>query len=110
MSEKVKLQKEVIEVIETMTATGAPLNEIVERHIHGVHLRVNGYGLIEQMSTDTLIRALYIGYEVESTLEEKVADYFEHCKKSASPEIRSEMYGIRNTLNILGIKIEGVNA
>ena len=72
MSEKVKLQKEVIEVIETMTATGAPLNEIVERHIHGDHLRVNGYGLIEQMSTDTLIRALYIGYEVEETPEERL--------------------------------------
>lgn len=57
----------------------------------------------------TIAKALVIGYEVEQTPEDKVRNYYDECSRSADEGIRNERFGIRNTLNILGIKIEGVN-
>ncbi|MED2979534.1 hypothetical protein P4284_23005 [Bacillus swezeyi] len=69
----------------------------------------------------TLAAALINGYEVEKTPEEKIREYYEEAQRRC--KARSETgdieglrynagrgYGVVDTLDILGIKIEGVNA
>jgi hypothetical protein len=63
---------------------------------------------------DDFIAALYIGYEVELTPEEKVKAYYDELRKgfghcSFQPDDYRSM-GAKTTLELLGIKIEGVNA
>lgn len=66
----------------------------------------------------TLAAALVNGYEVEKTPEEKLREYYEslwsdYCD-SDDPFIEvaceSARAAVKETLNLLGIKIEGVNA
>ena len=68
---------------------------------------------------DELMEALICGYQIEKSPEEKVREYYSQLMwiyndadygtiEEISPE--SEMRGIVKTLDILGIKIEGVNA
>lgn len=76
---------------------------------------------LNHLDTLTLAAALINGYKVEATPEEKVRDYYEHIKRSrderhVAGDIEAKRHnvgvltGIRNTLDIFGIKIEGVNA
>jgi hypothetical protein len=66
---------------------------------------------------DELMEALICGYEVEKTPEERMREYFK-----ASVELKAEVkdieqyqfcfgkvVGIHSTLDILGIKIDGIN-
>jgi hypothetical protein len=66
------------------------------------------------ISDDDFIAALYIGWEIEQTPEEKVREYYERVKPgSYHCELQPGDYkisAIKHTLNLLGIKIEGVNA
>jgi DNA integrity scanning protein DisA with diadenylate cyclase activity len=73
---------------------------------------------------DELMEALICGYEVEKTPEEKVREYFAQVKSLresllgySTVEImrQADRYrvmerAIKDTLDLLGIKIEGVNA
>ena len=54
------------------------------------------------------LAALINGYEVEKTPEEKVREYYESYGGSPSAMERKE--AVQDTLDLLGIKIEGVNA
>lgn len=78
-------------------------------------------GKLAKLDLLTLAAALINGYEVEATPEEKVREYFEATKtrrreKRDAGDIEDQRYnsgkidGVINTLNLLGIKIEGVNA
>lgn len=69
----------------------------------------------------TLAAALVNGYEVEKTPEEKLREYFEETKRTRDERHLAgdtegkrfhggALVGICNTLELLGIKIEGVNA
>ncbi|MEC1270894.1 hypothetical protein P9C27_20895 [Bacillus vallismortis] len=69
----------------------------------------------------TLATALVNGYEVEKTSEEKVREYYEWLKRSRDErhlagDVEGKRFkagllqGVLNTLDYLGIKIEGVNA
>ncbi len=69
-------------------------------------------GKLAKLDILTLAAALLNGYEVEKTPEEKVREYFEklwadYCDTN---EIEIAKETIINTLDLLGIKIEGVNA
>ncbi|MFT0803337.1 hypothetical protein VSK91_21985 [Bacillus swezeyi] len=69
----------------------------------------------------TLAAVLINGYEVEKTPEEKIREYYEEAQRRRKAR-RDEGdieglrynagrgYGVVDTLDILGIKIEGVNA
>jgi hypothetical protein len=66
---------------------------------------------------DELMEALICGYEVEKTPEELVRDYFEDTEKAFANAgaYDGQFYNgsadaIVQTLNLLGIKIAGVNA
>ncbi|MEC1707385.1 hypothetical protein P9E09_06925 [Bacillus mojavensis] len=66
----------------------------------------------------TLAAALVNGYEVEATPEDRVREYYaELQEKERTSQSRGVSFGLEcerdgaiNTLNLLGIKIEGVNA
>lgn len=118
MQEKVKLPKVTVDALNLMMAKGTPRSEIVERHIHKDHLQVNNCEYVEVLPTETLISALYIGYEVEQTPEEKVRQTFDYALEqigNLGDHPQAEHWkglktGIITTLAILNIKIEGVNA
>lgn len=102
-SEKVKLPSEVAKAIEKVNLRWTR-SEIVEYHATGKGKWDISY--LNTLDLDTLITALYIGYEVEETPEEKIWDFY-HTK--AACEMHPH-HAIQNVLNILNIKIEGVNA
>lgn len=105
MSEKVKLTKAQSEEIKTLLKEN-PAEDIIQDHVEGKwwdDSPLNGLAL------DTLIRALYIGYEVEQTPEEKLL--YCYAETSSINEDFREGYraGIEGTLKILNIKIKGIN-
>ena len=53
---------------------------------------------------DLLMEALICGYEVEKSPEEKVREYY-NVLITANPK-----YAVQHTLDLLGIKVKGVNA
>lgn len=67
-------------------------------------------------SPDLLMRALVNGYEVEKTPEEKVREYYDRYNPEYATTLFTEelftgrRQGVYNTLDLLGIKIEGINA
>ena len=72
-----------------------------------------GYEIIDTVSLDFLIRILYVGYEVEKTPEEKIKELFDNYGPNSHGE---QIYqdervqtGIRMTLNMLGMTVEGIN-
>lgn len=67
---------------------------------------------LRRTKTDLLMSALINGYEVEKSPEEKVRAYYNEFsvdKRHLTGSQYAVGYAILNTLNILGIKIEGVN-
>ena len=112
VSDKVKLTKEQANAIkwafesptswtkETLIAShvGGSLNYDKVKPLHDIHL-------------DTLIRALYIGYEVEETQEEKLLKKFKTGWLASSDEDYDFSYrnGIKDALDIIGMKVKGIN-
>lgn len=83
-----------------------------------VSYKLHGYGfkdkrsIADTISDDDFIKALYIGYEVEKTPEERIQSYYARLDKRPLCEPHTDYYvarGIRKTLDTLGITIEGVN-
>lgn len=65
-----------------------------------------------EISNDDFIAAIYVGYEVEKTPEQRVREFYELNEPSTwdgDYTLRGRQQGIVKTLNILGITIEGVN-
>jgi hypothetical protein len=80
---------------------------IVEWHRKGVWSSKRK--ALNDLELDTIIRALYLGYEVQNP-EEKVREYFlEHLLASEQKYDAGVLDGIRTTLNYLNILIKGVN-
>jgi DNA integrity scanning protein DisA with diadenylate cyclase activity len=76
----------------------AERSEIILRHFDGNH--------------DELMQALICGYEVaKQTPEDKVRDYYVYLHKEVRDEYtQGTIDGVKETLKMLEIKIEGVNA
>ncbi|NME91527.1 hypothetical protein [Bacillus velezensis] len=75
-------------------------------------------GKLAKLDLLTLAAALVNGYEVEATPEDRVREYFAELQekqrtaqsRGVTFSLECERDGVINTLNLLGIKIEGVNA
>ncbi|PAK29582.1 hypothetical protein CJ467_14385 [Bacillus velezensis] len=75
-------------------------------------------GKLAKLDLLTLAAALINGYEVEATPEDRVREYFAELQekeraaqsRGVTFSLECEREGVINTLNLLGIKIEGVNA
>lgn len=100
--EKVKVSREVAEAIERLRKNGHDNNSFIEGHVkYGYELDENK--CLNELDTETLARALLIGYEVEETPQERLKEYYD--KTSVVERIV-----IAETLEILNIKVKGVNA
>jgi hypothetical protein len=60
------------------------------------------------MPLDTLISALYVGYDIEKSPEERLKDYFNELNPAIDTECITRI-AIKKTLEILKMKVCGVN-
>ncbi len=113
------LTKEQAEAIEGLRTRFSDLTIVERRLING---QLYQHRAVLSIPLDIFIRALYVGYTVEKTQEEREADvkaYHESIREecenlpprtSARLACQNEAVGVKRTLNLLGIKIGGVNA
>lgn len=103
--DKVKLPKEVAEEIEKCRQGNSEV-ELMDIAISD--LDYTDYKHMQAFAREhfeTFLKAIANDYEVEPTPEEKVYEYYyEHTENS------DEKVGVCRTLDLLGIKIKGVNA
>ncbi|MCY9290783.1 DUF1642 domain-containing protein [Bacillus haynesii] len=117
------ITKEQAEAIEQVRRWGHGDDWILASHSDVLSGRTSTWGCnicaLDKMDMLTLAAALINGYEVEKTPEEKVREYYAanyQRHEQPMPRSKDDFYtsgvaeGVRNTLDSLGIKIEGVNA
>lgn len=104
--EKVKLPKEVARAIQGQVNDDWTTIQIMRQAVRKEMMTVQNEPICEFANSDsgleTLMNALVNGFEVEETPEEKVREYYAHNNGEARNIIKI-------TLNMLNIKIEGVN-
>lgn len=113
----VTLPREVADAIETIKDSGYDNRHIFYAINHlGPGSTYKEANIIKTYATkdnfDNLMRALVNGYEKELTPEEKVREYYcDPYRGSAScyGDVLVKRAIIKETLDILGVKIEGVN-
>lgn len=106
---KVTVTKEVAEALAIQEKNGISVRSMLRHNVHGDLYGV--YAPLQTMGVDDLARALLFGYEVEKSPEGKVREFYEDSLTRFTDTHGVAMrIGIRDTLDILGIKIEGVNA
>lgn len=108
--EKVKVTKEVAEAIEflkTGTCVIGPLCKFLDGELipsHPIHRKI-----FTELTKDEAIEAIFFGYEVEKTPEQKLTEIYRYYRNDAyTPDMTSYADGIVRALDTLGIKIEGV--
>ncbi|MFC7799190.1 hypothetical protein ACFTRE_14630 [Bacillus subtilis] len=88
--------------------------------IHAKDRWIEEFSCLNELDIMTLAAALVNGYEVKKTPEEKVREYYEWLKRSRDErhlagDVEGKRFkagllqGVLNTLDYLGIEIEGVN-
>jgi hypothetical protein len=117
MSDKVTLPREVAEAIELAKDTYGSITAIFEDARNGNLDVLHDYF---KYNFDELIIALVNGYEIEKSPEDKVREYYDSVLNRLYTEglddqerryvLESEACGILRTLDLLEIKIPGVNA
>ena len=103
-----KVSKELGDTLKDVINNWAANHFVVKQKAKGEVFSAS-YDELNAIDLDTLIRALYIGYEVEQTPEDKVRDYYNsHLRTDLSSDHYTKK-AIVVTLNLLNIKISGVN-
>ena len=122
MTQKVTLPREVAEAIEGLRRLGKDNRWIIEAAngiTNGTYsMKIRAFAYKDGGNFDKILTALVNGYEIEKSPEEKVREYYDATLESmAVSDTISEHHesygitlGIRKTLDLLGIQIEGVNA
>jgi hypothetical protein len=64
---------------------------------------------LNRLNLDEVIRALYVGCEIEKSPEEQIKDFYTKAPLNDRADYGTR-YGVRQTLQMLGIEIEGINA
>ncbi|KYG89018.1 hypothetical protein A0U40_13405 [[Bacillus] sp. KCTC 13219] len=115
MNEKVKVSREVAEALRTVLPNGN-IGACIEMHVKGWEYKPKLP--LNKLTTEEFARCCLIGYEIEETPEEKLLKEFELAtERSETPTndlyVNGYWNGIREsilaTLDILGIKIKGIN-
>ncbi|WP_226000923.1 hypothetical protein [Paenibacillus sp. BJ-4] len=101
-----KAQAEAIDSI--LAATHWTAESFVRRHAENSHQWVAPYDVLNRVPLDFIIRALYIGYEVEQTVEEKLLEiYREGLPYRAEPDVKSAFReGMKKACETAGIKVK----
>jgi hypothetical protein len=123
---KPTLPREVANAIESLRNEGRDNYSII-RIIFGTpksqletDIQSFAYEISDKKNVDLLMSALINGYEVEQSPEDKLREYYadiidiqERYKgidTTAWACCNEKLVSVRRTLNILGIKIDGINA
>lgn len=117
--EKLTVTPEIAEAIEHVKQT-FNLNAFVKFADGGQASHPIARRLIGEFGKDELLQVVFYGYEVEKSPEEKVREYYEISRMWVedrgnvnTPSVKYKLGtldGIKGTLDLLGIQIEGVNA
>lgn len=113
--EMVKVTKEQAEALENMEySTPSVRVDLVVDHARGQF--TNNWECLNKLTTDDFIKAIYFGYEVETSPEEKLLIWVEGLRdilngnKYGSESIaKNKLEAINQTLQVLNIKIPGIN-
>ncbi|MCV4329287.1 hypothetical protein [Bacillus velezensis] len=113
---KPTITKEQAEVIQIFMDGGKEKSDLLR--IHAKDRWIEEFSCLNDLDIMTLAAALVNGYEVEATPEDRVREYFAELQekqrtaqsRGVTFSLECEREGVINTLNLLGIKIEGVNA
>ncbi|MCY7423476.1 hypothetical protein [Bacillus amyloliquefaciens] len=118
---KPTITKEQAEAIESARGFGHDDDWMLRSHAEYIsgyaHRWYDGH-TFDDLDVTTLAAALINGYEVEATPEDRVREYYAELQekeraaqsRGVTFSLECERDGVINTLNLLGIKIEGVNA
>lgn len=109
--EVAKITKAQAKVIDKIVKEGCEESIVKNRIARPVKWVTTFTEPLASLDLDTLIRALYSGYEIESTPEEKLLELWNHYdpEKSNDDGDRGVRLGIRETLAIYNIKVPEVN-
>jgi hypothetical protein len=100
--EKVMLSKEEAKALESaLEVNGGDKANVV--HWHARELWSNEREVLNDLDLDTVCRALYEGYEIEPSPEEKIKTYYDATPKGYTTAV------IEDVLNLLNIQIQGIN-
>lgn len=104
-----KAEAEALEIaIKTAITHGVGKTDIIEWKVND--LFSGDEEPLNRLDLDTIIRALYVGYEVESGPEEKVLEYYQslYTGREFSAEWHKAV-AITKTLDLLNVQIQGIN-
>ena len=114
-NEKIAIPREVADAIEKVRKTGVTdyrIMEMAEKAItHSHFLAIQRWAFGNGGGTpELLMQALVCGYTIDRSPEEKVREYYEilRTKYDFEESLIAEC-AVVDTLDLLGIKIEGVN-
>jgi hypothetical protein len=113
--EKIIVPKEVAEALDDIRHMSN--DEVIKLHVTAP----NGWShkALRGLSLKTLVKARFVGYEVELTPEEQLRKYYEEISEKYEDAgygtieellAKAERDAIDITLRLLGIQIKGVNA
>lgn len=108
--EKTLLTKAQAEALENALECCGKEATVVENHING--LWTGKRKALMGLSLEKLLVALFIGYEIEPTKEEKLLQYIQELHETDDVVATSKLLGVMKTLEILDIELkelEGVN-
>jgi hypothetical protein len=116
--DKVVLKKDVAEAIERWLRMNDGNKDMLLRFHADKGDWEFGFQAFNTIDLMTMASALINGYEVEKSPEDKVRERFDYCYKQwqtagDAPYRRyyhGKVVGVQQTLDLLGIKITGVNA
>lgn len=117
-TEKVTVPREVAEALDRIDSGRVTVDMALVFHTNDALIGENAP--LQTLTIGDLARALIVGYEVEKTPEEKVREYYtEIAVKRDGAKFQDDVISavryehmrmaIRETLDLLGIKIGGVN-
>lgn len=109
MTEKVKVSKKVAVAIDAALADIQSNKAILMVH-EDAGKWTEEFEPLNTLDFDTLARAIYIGFEVVQTPEEKVEEYYKKLLYSDDKHCKIMALSVRHTLSLLKIRIKGVNA
>ncbi|MBT2727875.1 hypothetical protein J7E63_13090 [Bacillus sp. ISL-75] len=101
---KVLLTKEQAEALENALEHCEEKAGVIENHVRD--LWSGKRELLNRLSLETITVALYIGYEIDKSPEEKIFNLYQFYSEWNNPSPKAL---IKNVLDILNIRIKGVN-
>jgi hypothetical protein len=105
--QKALLTKEQAEALESALECCNSKTAVIENHINGIWSGCRRP--LSTLSLERLVLALYIGYEIERSREEKLLAYIQELHEAAEMEqiaASAKLVGVMKTLEILGIELK----